>query len=175
MSWYLKIIVSLSFIESLAQCFAGELDGPSKTATGKSTVSVVIPKIIKTTHTKDFSFNSNNTENFLEKASVLNISSNVRRGEFKYQVTAFSSEEKFSVNSSSGSSIPYQVFFNDSADLNGRTSLYLGKTLHAQSSSSQLNNSKGNANLSVKVDSQYFQRAKPGIYSGVLSLIIAAV
>ena len=167
-------MVAVAVVYAGKSGLAGGMKAYATTATGKSTVSVVIPKIIKTTHTKDFSFNSNNTENFLEKASVLNISSNVRRGEFKYQVTAFSSEEKFSVNSSSGSSIPYQVFFNDSADLNGRTSLYLGKTLHAQSSSSQLNNSKGNANLSVKVDSQYFQRAKPGIYSGVLSLIIAA-
>ena len=168
----LYFIVILVVIPAFAYAYDAEV-GPQTSA--KTTVSVVIPKLIRVQSVSDFDMGTyiSSSDN-LTGSDDLNIGSNAGSSLDSYNVTINGSgaNGEYVLQSQSTVTIPFSVYFNDEIGLVGREKVTSGIILSGQNGATPLYDSTPNANLSIEINKSALTLSDANYYQGSLIVLI---
>lgn len=144
-------------------------------SSGLSGISLNIPKLIRISNFTDFTFNWASGAINANHDLVVSVNFGATPATRLYSMIGAGSgpDNEFSIDNGSAT-LPYRVWFNDSAGTGGRVRLVPNEIeLNQLGANKPIASSTPNANLSIRFTNAVLNAAEGGTYTGTLSLIVS--
>ena len=168
--------VSITLLSGLlaAPAFAATQGTVGTTSTGRSDISVTVPKLVNITSVADFNFGSYSGVGDMNLNDDLCIGTNANPRNYRVTVTA--QGETAYVVKSGANSLAFHAYFNDVTGTGGEVELTHGTTLSGQTGGSTLGQCIAGTNLNANLHTQFLETdllAVPdGAYAGTLVILV---
>lgn len=170
----LKKLLIVSLMVPVCSTYAATDGSVGATSTGTSTLTVIIPKLIRIRNVADLNFGTYTGTGDLNQNDDVNISTNYGTAARTYRVTATGSGAASAFTVTDGTStIAYNVYWNDATGTSGEVALTSGTPLTAQTGAVKpLSTATNNANFHGEFLEANLQAVDAATYTGTLTMVV---